>query len=54
MRYPRDRTPSDRAALVLAVQSAIEDIDRHDKCAIEVQVAAFLCAAWPTLDSQNQ
>ena len=54
VRYPRDRTPNDRAALILAVQSAIDDIDCADTCAIEAQVAAFLCAAWPTLDSQNQ
>jgi hypothetical protein len=54
MRYPRDRTPNERESLVLAAQSAVQDIDRNDKCAIEIQVAAFLCAAWPTLDSQNQ
>jgi hypothetical protein len=54
MRYPRDRSPDSHKALVQAVRSAVQDIDRHDKCEIEVQVAAFLCAAWPTLEAQNQ
>jgi hypothetical protein len=55
MRYPRDRSPDKREAIVLAVRSAVADIDAADKCEIDVQVvAAFLCAAWPTLESQNQ
>ncbi len=54
MRYPRDGSPNEREVLVMAVQTAIAEIDRNDECAIDAHVAAFLCAAWPTLDSQNQ
>jgi hypothetical protein len=55
MRYPRDRSSDEREAIVLAVRSAVDEIDRGDKCEIDVGlVAAFLCAAWPTLESQNQ
>jgi hypothetical protein len=54
MQYPRDRSPDSRNAIVQAAHSAVEDINRHDKCAVEIQVAAFLCAAWPTLEAQNQ
>jgi hypothetical protein len=54
MRYPRDRSPDERAALVQAVRSAVADINRNDNCDVEIQVAAFLCAAWPTVDAQNQ
>jgi hypothetical protein len=54
MRYPRDRSPDKREAIILAVRSALADIDRADECEIDVQVAAFLCAAWPTVESQNQ
>jgi hypothetical protein len=54
MRYPRDRSPDKREDIVLAVRSALADIDQADNCAIDVHVAAFLCAAWPTLESQNQ
>jgi hypothetical protein len=54
MRFPRDHSPQGREALVLAVRAAVEDIDRDDRCTADVQVAAFLCAAWPTAEAQNQ
>jgi hypothetical protein len=54
MRYPRDRSPNEREVLVMAVQTAIGEIDRNEESTTELKVAAFLCAAWPTLESQNQ
>jgi hypothetical protein len=54
MRYPRDRSPDERATRIQAVVRAVADINRSDKGEVEVQVAAFLCAAWPTVEAQNQ
>ncbi len=47
----REPGPHDVA---LAGFNAIREIDETDEQHDEALVAAFLCAAWPTLRAQNQ
>jgi len=51
MKPEREPGPRDVA---LAGVNAIREIDETDYEHDEALVAAFLCAAWPTLRAQNQ
>jgi len=54
MRYPRDPSPDNRKITVTAALSAVKAIDQSNPRQVDAHVAAFLCAAWPTLQAQNQ
>jgi hypothetical protein len=49
-----DRSHLDAAARVAATLVAARDIEQHDEQDIDALVSAFLCAAWPTAQAQNQ
>lgn len=44
----------ERRDVALAALDAVRTIDQRDEAHDEALVSAFLCAAWPTLQAQNQ
>jgi hypothetical protein len=48
-----EREPEWREIAAAGV-AAIRTIDRRDEASEEALLAAFLCAAWPSFQAQNQ